>query len=298
MTLDRAAIGVTAWHAGAGYRRMADSFAGVLDHETDVVDRAEALFQNTDWLDRLLAPLVDALAADPWFEPPIRTSRDRLRCGAILFQSPAVTITMSVLSATRLRMLPAPATAVFSGRLGVTKYLRGAGATLQRWRVPPLPEPCLAGAMGRAVPLSPLALTDGMIVRNDGRTSAHAVTAARCDVVTLAATIHVGGDSVAREYDAQSGSFMRMATNDEGAARAQLLLSLLRASDAAGSAAVFDIATRDRAFFLRWSAMREWLAHDCQAAWHRLNEMAIADPHPDIREAALATIAQLSRQAA
>ena len=140
-------------------------------------------------------------------------------------------------------------------------------------------------------------LADGDIVQHDGRTGAEIIVSAQQDVVMLSASIGVGADPVAREYDRATGRFLRMATNDEGAARAQLLLSLLRACGRTDAEA-FDGATRDGAFFLRWSAMREWLASDWRGAWPRLEQMAKADPHPEVRAAAAATIDRLTLKAA
>ena len=228
----------------------------------------------------------------------MRVARDRSRSGAILYDDPAVSVTASVLAAGSAGARAMPDTIVAAGRITVTRYIRGGGATLLRWRVPPVPTVCTAAAMGSARPVAPLPIVDGAVVRHDGRTGAQLLAHARCDVVTLAATVRAGADAVTREYDRVSGRFARMATNDEGAARAQLLLSLLRASDHGGADAAFDDVTRDTAFFLRWSAMREWLASGSCAARVRLEEMARFDPHPEVRAAAAATLRALMRRAA
>jgi hypothetical protein len=278
---------------------LAAQFAGLADAEPDGVARqAEQVFETPDWIGPLFAPLLAALAADPWFEPPLRVARERARSGAILYEDKAVTIGLSLLSASAVRAAPLPATIVASGRLTVTRYLRAGGATLLRWGVPPVGAECTAAAMSRARPLPPLALTDGAVVRHDGRSGAQLTIAPTGDILSLTATVRTRAAPMAREYDRASGDFIRMATNDEGAARAQLLLSLLRASAAAGADDAFDAATRDGAFFLRWSAMREWLAYDWRAACGRLRDMAADDPHPEVRGAARATLAALTRRAA
>ncbi len=289
------------WREDAGYRALAEAFAHLPTSAECIADRAAALFGEGEWLENLLAPLFAALNDDPWFDPPVRTNRDALRGGAILLEMPVVSVSLSVTSAARLAALPAPATIVCSGRLSVTRYLRAGEAMLRRWTAPPLATPCTADAMGRCTPLANRPLQDGIIVRHDGRRGAQALTGANGDVVALTATVRTGADAVSREYDAASGAFLRMATTDEGAARAQVLLSLLRASRAADPAATapcFDAATRDGAVFLRWSAMREWLAHDWRTAWPRLADMAAGDPHPEVRATARATLTQLTRQAA
>ncbi len=60
----------------------------------------------------------------------------------------------------------------------------------------------------------------------------------------------------------------------------------------------FEAATRDPAHFLRWGAMREWLALDVAAATPRLEEMAAGDPHPEVRAAARATLPLVARRIA
>ena len=55
------------------------------------------MLADTDWA-ALLAPLVEALAAYPFFEPPFRISRDAVRTGAVLIDTPMVSISMSLLA--------------------------------------------------------------------------------------------------------------------------------------------------------------------------------------------------------
>lgn len=287
------------WRAGPALARAKATLdAAIVGGAEAVATAAERLLCDDGWLAELLAGPIAALAADPWLEPPLRTNRDPLRSGAILYEHPAATLTASVLSAAVLRTLPPPATVVVPGRLTVTRYVRAGGARLERWRVPVLPPCFTAAAMGRARPAGSQRLHDGRVVRHDGRTCAQVLSDAAGDVVTLTATVRIDAAPVMREYDRASGAFVRMATTDEGAARSQLLLTLLREAGATHADACFEAATRDGAFFLRWSAMREWLAHDWRAAWTRLREMALDDPHPEVRATALATLDMLTARKA
>ena len=214
------------------WRASRRRFAGVApDDGEGLAAAATALLADVAWLDALLGPLIAALRADPGYDVPLKVNRD----------------------ATPMRGDPVPATrrddqpgadirrrgavraarhrrVICSGKLAVTRYLRAGGATLARWAVPRLPEPLMAAAIGPCRRLDDLALADGDIVRHDGRTGAGLLIAATDDVLTLTAALEAEADPVAREYDRATGRFLRMATNDEGAARAQLLLSLLRAS--------------------------------------------------------------------
>lgn len=253
-----------------------------------LADACEALLRQPDWLAGLMDPMVAALAADPWFEPPLRISSDRLRTGAMLFDHPHVTFTASVISAAVLGQLPPAPTLVVGGRASVVRYVNGGGATLRRW--------ALAG--DSLIEQPPVALADGMVVRIDGRREAILVEEAARDVVMVTALIRVAAAPAMREFDRASGRPGRVASLDDAASRSQMLLTLLRLSGTAGAGACFEAATRDPAHFLRWAAMREWLALDLRAAVPRLEEMAADDPHLEVREAARTTLASAAERLA
>jgi HEAT repeat protein len=85
---------------------------------------------------------------------------------------------------------------------------------------------------------------------------------------------------------------------DERPARAQMLLTYLRLAGRTDAASCFAAAVRDDAFFVRWPAMREWLALDAPTALPHLRIMAQADPHAEFRTVARATLAMIGRQEA
>ena len=72
----------------------------------------------------------------------------------------------------------------------------------------------------------------------------------------------------------------------------KLLLAYLRAARRADAAPAFETATRAPAYFLRWAAMREWLALDARAALPRLRALA-HDTNAEVRAAARATLPQV-----
>lgn len=283
-----------AWRAGKAYAEIAAAFDAVACDDAEAVAVvAQRLLSDPDTLLRLIEPLVTALRDDCWFEPPFRASRDPLRTGAVLFEHPAVAISAAVLSAATLSALPEPApeqsSVTVSGRLVLTCYARGGGARLRLWSAEPA-EPDFSSALARPLDLlGTVKLDDGMVLRIDGRTRAARVEGATSDVVTITAVIRAGVGPFVREYALPSGKLARLATNDDGAARTQMLLTYLRHAKRADAGPSFDAATRDGAFFLRWAAMREWLALDALAAFPRLHEM-VDDPNPEVREAAAATL--------
>lgn len=279
------------FRASAPYRALEAAFA-----EMPAEQAAAMLMADAGWVSDLIAPLVAALADDTWFEPPFRVARDPLRIGAILFETPAVSIAATILSADALAALPPPRTVVLAGRVTLTRYVRAGGARLRQWAAPPAgPDFATADAPPcRALPDRRLA--DGDTVRLDGRTHGFLLADARCDVATLGATLRAETAPLAREYAIDDGALVRVATNDDLAARTQMLLAYLRLAGRR-DARCYDAATRDGAFFLRWAAMREWLAVDALAALPRLRELT-ADPNAEVRAAATATLALVEQRRA
>ena len=246
----------------------------------------------------LIAPLVSALRDDPWFEPPFRVARDGLKIGAILFETAAVSIVAAVLSADALAALPPTRAVIVPGRLTLTRYVRAGGARLRFWDAEPMRSDFSATTALPCVAAPDRALTDGDVVRIDGRTRGHLLADARSDVVTLSTTIRAATTPYAREYAIDGGALVRIATNDDRAARTQMLLAYLRLAGRQGATNCFAAATRDPAFFLRWAAMREWLAVDAGAALSRLREMAATDLNTEVRGAATTMLALVERRMA
>jgi len=283
---------ILGWRAGEAYRAVDAVFADCPANDAaEAMARATRLLGDPGWATALLQPLVEALAADPLFEPPFRTSRDGLRIGAALFECPAVALSACVTSAAAMRRLPAPRALTFSGRRVVTRYVRAGGARLRRWQVAPAGPGFQAADAPPCTELASLPLADGQVHAIDGRTEAQLLADAQRDVVTLVATVRAGAAPLMREHAVADGRLLRIASGDDRASRTEMLLAFLRLAERADAGPCFDEATRDSAFHLRWAAMREWLALDARAALSRLEAMAATDPHAEVREAAGRTLA-------
>jgi hypothetical protein len=278
------------WRASDAHRTLTEAFDSVSPDDVEAVAGiALHILGRPEMVTALFDRLMTALRDDPWFEPPFRVSRDRLRVGAALFDHPAAAISATMMSAAAWGEMPPPASIAVSGRLALVRYVRGGGARLRLWTAEPA-GPDFSGAQARPVePLGTVALADGMILRIDGRTRATLTEGATSDVVTITVTIRAGAAPYQREYALPDGEFVRMATLDDGAARTQMLLTFLRHAKRVDAAPWFEAATRDGAFFLRWSAMREWLALDARGALPRLRAMT-DDPNMEVRTAAAAML--------
>ena len=278
------------WRGGSPYRAILERF----DAAHDLPAAAEAVLAETDWA-ALLAPLVEALAADPFFEPPFRSSRDAVRTGMVLVEAPRASISLSLLDGPAL---PRPATIIFPGYTTVTRWLKAGGATLRRWETEQLTPDFSAATAVPCRPLPPLALTAGAIRRCDGRSQAQLLSDADGPILQLVATIRDGAAPLLREHRIADGALVRLVSADEAASRTEMLLGFLRRSGRTDAGPRFEAATRDPAFHTRWTAMREWLGLDARAALPRLAEMAANDPHSEVRAAAAATLATVEARLA
>lgn len=279
------AVAIAQWREGAACKAARAAFADCADAPERAAGAAERLLADPGWAAAMLAPLLAALARDPFFEPPFKVHRDALRTGAVLFDCPAASIAASVTSASAMAARP-PATIVFTGRIAVTRTIRAGGARLLLWRTNAAGPESSATNAPPCIPMASRALRDGGVHRTDGRTHAQLVSAAQTDVVSIVATIRAGAAPLMREYDIASGALVRVASADDRPSRTEMLLRFLRAAGRADAGACFAAASRAREFHLRWAAMREWLALDAGAAAPRLAEMARGDPAGEVRRAA------------
>lgn len=284
------------WRAEAAHG-IGDRFVRADDAAT-LIDHAQALLADTGWVTALLEPLVAALDRDPWFEPALRTSRDAMRTGVVLFDDDRVSIGATVTSAHALNALPPADTLVLSGRIGVTRYARGGNARLRRWSAPPISDEFAAAGAEPCRELPPVALHDGLMLVHDGRETGHLIVAAESDIVALTLTLKRHAAPLMREYAVADGRLVRTACADDMASRTEMLLTFLRVAERTDAAPAFAATTHHPAFHLRWAAMREWLMLDAAAARPRLAQLAASDANAEIRAAATATLAALERQMA
>ncbi|MGJ3648265.1 hypothetical protein ACLB0R_07315 [Sphingomonas sp. GlSt437] len=262
--------------------------------EPQAIDAVADLLSDDDLAARLLAPLVDALRDEPWLTPPLRVSRDGLRIGAQLIDHPLLRLSASVTRADKLAALPPPDGVLMAGRLTIVRYHRAGGVRLRRWQAPPIAHDFSIATAPPAREIAPVCPADGAVLVQDGRHQGTLMGAATSDVATLTAIFRDRAAPFMRDYATADGRLRRVAMIDEGGARSDMLLTMLRVMGRGDAGDCLAAATHDAAFFRRWSAMREWLALDAASAAPRLAEMASFDPHPEVRAAATATLPMLA----
>jgi hypothetical protein len=286
------------WPMQPAVQRVRTQFDGIGGCPKRGVDVARRLLGDPHLLPHLLAQPLATLAADPFFDPPFRVHRDAVRTTAILIEHPAARLSVTLVDAAAARAQGFPAAFVLPGRIAVSRHLGGEGAVLHQWRAQPVsPAYRIADdAPCRRLPARPLATGDIRI--EDGRTEGQIVWPGDHNVLTLSIVLGVGAAPLLREGRVTDGRIVRAATLDSELTRTAIHLRLLRALGRADAGPHCAAATRDPAFHLRWEAMREWLLLGDPAALPRLGQMAVTDPHPDVRAAARATLAATMSRAA
>lgn len=258
-----------------------------------VVTALFALLSDTGPLNALVADLLAGVAADHFFDPPSPVIDDGIHHGLVLLDHPVAVLSLCVVSADAIAARKATGggegSIGVSGAVSIVRLHRAGRAVLDFWETreaacAPMPHPHFC--------------RDGEVLVIDGRRRGYVIRSCRSDMVMLRATVRTGRLALRQEYDAVSGRRIGVASNDEAASRAQMLLTLLRLQGRRDAAHCFVDAIETGPHFLRWHAMRELLALDPATALPHLQRLAADDPHDEVRAAARATMAAIARPGA
>ena len=252
------------------------------------------------WVQQRLRAAVALCAADPFAMPPLRIFSGGALGGMILAEVPPITLSLII----RPFNQPAPRdpSVIFSPGHGLTQIVRSGGARVRRYRVA-LDDAELAGGF-RAASAAPLkdigeaSLTDGDQIRVDQQCESFNLIPGTGDLVMLQLFVHEQSRVPMREYDPATGRLIRAAAGGRATSFRQMGLAVLRACGRSDAAPLFAAALADNDFAMRWQVMRELLALDPEAALPHLGAMAAGDPHPEVREAAAATMELLRERIA
>ncbi len=244
------------------------------------------------WLCARLAAALTLIAADPFARPPLRlVGGGDGPCGLVLAERGA--IRLSLLLQPFTAGAADPATASFRAGAAAIRILAGGSARLRRHRIvgaTARPAFTAAGA-GCCESDPPQPLPKDTILRLDTAREAMTLVGASGDLLLLDLAVHPPSSLPVQTYDIASGRLVHVASARRDASFRQMALTLLGAFGRRDAAPLFVEATRDDDFAARWSAMRQLVALDPAAARAPLAAMAAADPHPEVRAAAGATLA-------
>lgn len=255
---------------------------------------ADRFMNDADQLRDFMREMVREARQDSFFSPPFRRISTEINAGLLLYDDPSLQLNAGVMP---LDMIAAKKTAgagrgsiSFPGFTVMIRFLDPGGAILSFWEADPIPEQFASESCGPCRMVGRRAIAPDELLVLDGRHQSFVIEHATSDIVHMQAVLKAGAAPVAVEYDANTCAFLGATSTDEISSRTQMMLSLLRILDHRGATDLLLSTLEDPNFYTRWHAMRELLAHDADAALPPLRRMAAADPHPDIRSAARATL--------
>jgi hypothetical protein len=251
-------------------------------------------------IEEVLDVLIAAVVDDPYFRPHFDIASSEVHSGLLLFDRPELSLTLAVMSADSIAAKRAErkggASLIFNGRRTAFHFLKSGGATLSLWEAPGIGPGFTADASGRCVFLERLRIEDGQKLDVDGRRFTFIVEETERDIVFVGAATALGAGPLSVEYDWETRRFIGASSTDEASSRTQMMLALLRMMDRRDALPLFRQLLGSEHFYARWQTMREFLALDAGAALPHLREMAAADPHREVRNAAAQTLASLSSE--
>ena len=261
---------------------------------TAVLDCARAAMMDQTLLEETFACLVEAAAADPFFRPMMRNVATDIHSGILLFDTPQLTLFLSVMPAESLAAKrlgrDGRRSIVFPGQLSLHKFIRSGGATFSFWEAPPIEAEFTAQGSGRCRLSERRSIKDGELLELDGRRQTFVIDHASSDLVYLQAVASAERAPLTVEYDSDTFEFVGASSTDEVSSRTQMMLALLRTMERRDAVPLMIAMLDNPNFYARWQAMRELLALDAEAAISHLKSFAAADPHPEVRAAAAATL--------
>ena len=255
---------------------------------------AAAWLQREDGIEGWMGELIAAARADPFARPPLRNTANEVLTGLWIVERPLLSIMVALVPADGLAAKrtgrTGRASIAFTGQRSAYRFLRSGGATISFWRAPEIGAGFRRESGGRCRLVERRRLVDGEVFEIDGRRTGFVIDHAVSDIVFAQAMTPVGSAPLMAEYDADTHECVGASSADEASSRIQLMLALLRTMERTDSAPVFEEVLANAPFYLRWQAMREFLALDAEAALPHLRRMAHQDPHPEVRAAAADTL--------
>lgn len=288
------------WNASAPHRDFDSAIAALAGADAAVVaEAARALLADDRWVDALVSRLADEMRADPYFEPPFRALRSDIHSGLLIYEDEHLTIAAGV---SRLSNLAArkqqgggKGSIHFSGQISVLRFLKAGGTTLSFWACNPIGPEFSATNAGECRSTGAFEIEEGETIVVDGRRQSYIIEQAAANFIVLQANLKTGQAPVSVEYDAVTRRFIGCSAVDEGDCRIQMVATLARTLGHADAFEAIASFLDHPSFFVRWHAMKELLGIDAGAATPRLEHMAVADPHADVRAATRQVIERLEQ---
>lgn len=255
-----------------------------------------ALLSDVRWLTSYTADWIAAARRDPLFTPSYRAATGPFHSSAIVIEHRLATVSVNAINPDALRqrkrMNGGRGSIFFPGRQSYLRFLTSGGLRMSYWEIDGEPDCGEGDAALRCCCIGSDSVSTNQPMAFDMARRSYVFEGASESAIFLHGELRAGGISLAREFDAVTGRLIGSSAGSETWSRVQMMLSFLRSVDRRDAADVFRATIAEAPFFVRWHAMREWLALDPRSAWPVLIEMADDDPHPEIGASARAVIAR------
>lgn len=279
----KAARAFTAWWQARPEWLAAIAALDRARNASDAIDAVRPMLVAPHWLHDGIAHLATLARADPLFEPPLVPLREGRRSGLQLFRHRFATLAVIRLPPPDRDDAHGARAILFDGRPSLVRFLDGRG-TVQRYRL---------DKGGRCRSIAHAAI-DPAAMLDSPADEAWTITESGSTTLLLQATIRIGDPIALRSYDSETGVLLSAGAAGTTAMRLQLMATLLRRLDRRDAAEALADAARDGPYHQRWHLARELAALDRAAARPLLTEFAASDPHPEVRQAARATLALMA----
>jgi len=259
-----------------------------------VIAAARRFLDRIEDIEGLTAALIERSRADPFFIPPVTPVTSELHAGLLLFHHHDVSIAFGVSGVDMLAGKKAGprrgGSIVFTGLRNLFRYVKAGNAVLSFWEVPPVGPSFSAATAPKCRPVGRRRISDGEEILIDGSRESFIVDHADSDLLYFQVVVRTACAPLTVEYDSLTRSFVGATGTDEAGSRVQMMSTLLREMDRDDAVPVLRELLAGSDFYVRWHVMREMLALDAEAVLPDLREMALSDPHPEVRAAARQTL--------
>lgn len=282
------------WAADPAVRELKRELAALESPAAaDVLAVAHRFLAQGDIFSALIRDFIAVAAENPFFRPHFLMLSSDVATGVLLYGDSSTTVSLGVTNVDDLAAKKGgprgPSSIAFTGLATAYHFIRGGDATLSFWEAPEIGQLHEAGDM-KCRPTGRRRIADGETFEIDGRRQSFVIEHATSDLVYLQAEVQLDRAPMTAEYDSRTLELVGSASTDEASSRVQMMVSLLRLMDRRDAAPHIARMIGRSPFYARWYLMRELLALDAGAAKPVLDAMASADPHPEVRAAALQTL--------
>lgn len=279
-------------HAGLRPTEALDAlFSRTVDPlDRPAVERLAAVLGDPAVLARRLAAGLARVAADPVAQPGLDGIEHEAMRGVVLYRDARLTAMLAVAHIEAIDHR-GPAVLNFGAGHMLTVFHARAPVTIELYR-------SLASSAGRhrfSAARAPACRAAGRREMRAGdwvmsarESETMRIVGARAPVPLVRVYWRGASPLPARRYRWPGGKYLGLTMAREEDARAQLMISALRAMECGDAAEALAGMVESDVFTLRWHAMRAWLAIDVASALPALARMARYDRHPEIRRAATA----------